>query len=694
MKKIVIAIFLCCWLAPNLFAADRAELEEILSEIQDVRAEIQKRTASFLLIAKQMNAGEVSTPQTDQFVQITDPTAPVYESDLATSPVLSEVLEGDEFPLIEQRNDWYRIALEDGREGWVRRENSQVIEREIRGSGTANALSADPRIRQMTDQLYENIQNQFSRARELFAEFDEGYEELSSDEKTGVTSVQSAYLDEKDKIETYYDYAGHYYRKLTPMRSPAVAESRGNQIGYEGAASLRLGTSSYESMAEESTTSRNLNLNGSVIFSPQTRLNINLNHNNDVVQTPYTSNDINLNMQHQTGGGTRLQGSVIYNSYSDENFERNNFQNVGVGARVDHPINPQTRIFGDVQANSKSYDVSGGNEFQNARFNSGLNYNGSKTQASVGVRGQIQDSDISFLDYMRIIPNAGAKWLTGNGSFGIRAEAEQLTYATEAEGNNYNRGRVDLEWAGRANTTSLILIAKQYPNNEAFDNYRIRLRNQWNRTSGAGLARTALSIQYVYHPQEETQLTNYADLRFDRSSSGESAYFDVNLFGRYWEETGRDHTVDLFSRFGFKFSQFQVGPAIGAQLLLNPDDLQIERNGNSFRAGIDGRVNTAIQKAAIYGHFRYQKSLVYNSQISIDTSTGLVTEGELETRMPTTIQFSAGVQVPLIDALDLKIDASYYNVDLDISEEISINPVQSRKGLRVLAGVSYRFQKY
>ncbi|WP_234567457.1 SH3 domain-containing protein [Rhodohalobacter sp. 614A] len=694
MRKTVIAIFLYCWLTPTLLvAANQAELEDILSDIEAVRADVQKNAASFLLIAKQMNAGDVAASNTEQFVQITDVTAEVRETDLVTSPLLMEVLEGDEFPLVEQRNEWYRISLKNGREGWIHRENGEIIEREVNEPVSGNALSVDPRIRQMTDHLYERIQNQYHQARELFTEFDEVFGGLSSSEQTEASTVHSAYLNEKEKIETYYEYAAHYHRKLSPMRSPVLAQSGGNQIGYEGTASLRLGTSSYESMEEESTTSRNLNMNGSVIFSPQTRLNVNLNHNNDVIQTPYTSNDVNLNVQHQTNGGTRLQGSVLYNSFSDANFERNNFQNMGFGARVDHPLNPQTRFFGDVQADSKTYDVSGGNEFKGARFNTGLNFNGSKTRANIGVRGRIQDSEISFLDYMRIIPSAGATWLTGNGSFGIRAEAEQLTYAAEAEGNNFNRGRLDLEWAGNVRTTSLILIAKQFPNNEAFDNYRIRLRNQWNKSSGAGLARTAFSVQYVYHPQEETQLTNYVDLRLDRSSSGKKAYFNLNLFGRYWEETGREHTVDLFSRFGFKFSQFQVGPAIGAQLLLNPDDLQIERNGNSFRAGIDGRVNTAIEKATIYGHFRYQKSLVYNSQIDIDTSTGLVTEGDLETRMPTTIQFSAGVQVPLIDALDLKIDASYYNVDLDISEDISINPIQSRKGLRLLAGVSYRFNR-
>lgn len=692
MKKGIIAILLIFCLPTSVLFAQQTELREIREEIITVRQEIQKSTASFLLISKQLTQGEQSVQSTEEFVQIIDQRVIVRELDLETSPVLSEVLEGDEYKLIEQRNDWLKIELEDGREGWIRRENVQIIERD---GSSERSVSEDPRIRQMTEQLYLNIQSQYDRAEQLFGEFEEIYEDLSSSEKTEVSGVYSDYLEEKEKIQTYRAYANHYHGKIGLVSSAQIASSAGGQreIGFRGTASLRLGTSSYEAATKQSATSRNVNLNGAVILSPQSRLNVNINHNNDVVQTPYTSNDLNLNYQHQTQGGTRLRGSVLYNSYNDEALDRNNFQNVGIGANVDHPINNRTRIFGDINANSKSFDVEDGNGFEGAAFNSGLNYNGAKTQANVGVRGRVQNSDVSFLDFMRVIPNAAVRWLTGSGSFGIRAEAEQLTYDTEAEGNNFNRGRVDLQWSGRTNSSSLILIAKQYPNNEAFDNYRLRLQNQWNKAKSIGSARTALSLQYVYHPQEDTQLTNYIDLRFDRNSSGQRAYFDLNLFGRYWEDTDRYHRVDLFSRFGFKFNQFQIGPAIGAQLLLNQNDLQVEQNGNSFRLGVDARANAAIQTATVYGSLRYQKSLVYNSEISINTSTGTVTQGDLQSRMPTTIQFSAGVQVPIIDALDFKIDASYFNVDLDISDEISINPVQTRTGLRVLGGISYRFQR-
>lgn len=682
LKTAIIAILLLCWLLPPVLLANQAELQEVQEEILAVRSDIQKSTASFLLIAKQLTQSDQSMQLTQQFVQITSQEVPVREVDLGSAPVLTEVFEGDELLLIEQRNDWLKVELEDGREGWVLHEKVQVIQKRVTSS---NPISGDLRVRQMAEKLYENTQNQYGRAEQLFDDFEEVYKDLSSSEKAEASSIYSAYLNEKEKIQTYMAYADHYHGKFTTLPSSlATATSTGrNEIGFQGTASLRLGTASYESITKESTTSRNLNLNGAVIFSPQSRLNVNINSNRDVIQTPYTSNDVNLNFQHQTPGGTRLQGSVLFNSYNDENVDANSFQNVGVGARAEHPLNTETRIFGDIRANYKSYEILDGNEFEGAQFNTGVNYNGAKTQANVGVRGRLQNSNVSFLDYTRVIPNAAVRWLTDRGSFGIRAEAEQLIYDIGAEGNNFNRGRIDLQRTGRTNSTSLILIAKQFPNNEAFDNYRFRLQNQWNNHSGTRTGRTSMSLQYVYHPQENSQLTNFFDLRFDKNNSYEKAYFDVNLFGRYWEESGLDHRVNMFSRFGLKYQQFQIGPVVGAQLLLNPDDLGIERAGNTLRAGADARVNAVIQKATIYGSFRYQKSIIYSNA----GASGI------QQRMPTTIEANAGLQIPLLTALDLKIDATYFNVDLDISNMSNPTPNSTQSGLRFLAGVSYRFQR-
>lgn len=66
MKKTIIAI-LVIWLGvPAALAANQTEFEEILSEIELVRVDIQKSTASFLLIVKQMDVDETDSLQTEE----------------------------------------------------------------------------------------------------------------------------------------------------------------------------------------------------------------------------------------------------------------------------------------------------------------------------------------------------------------------------------------------------------------------------------------------------------------------------------------------------------------------------------------------------------------------------------------------------------------------------------------------------
>ena len=55
MKKRIIVILFVCWIMPAAVSANQADLREILSEVEAVRSEIQKSTASLLLIAKQVD---------------------------------------------------------------------------------------------------------------------------------------------------------------------------------------------------------------------------------------------------------------------------------------------------------------------------------------------------------------------------------------------------------------------------------------------------------------------------------------------------------------------------------------------------------------------------------------------------------------------------------------------------------------
>ncbi|MGH7456808.1 MAG: hypothetical protein ACRENG_35995, partial [bacterium] len=177
--------------------------------------------------------------------------------------------------------------------------------------------------------------------------------------------------------------------------------------------------------------------------------------------------------------------------------------------------------------------------------------------------------------------------------------------------------------------------------------------------------------------------------------SGKRFFFDLSLFGRTWRKTDaatrRDHVVDLYNRFGIKIYQVEVGPLLGAHLLLNKGEKTLKRDGNSFRAGLDVNGNFVIKKAIVNVAIRYEKNFVFGNEISINSTTGQTTVGELVTRRPTTVQISAGARIPVWQDFELRLDLNRYNIDLDVDNQTSINPVSSRSRLMILAGFGYQF---
>ncbi|TVQ04937.1 MAG: hypothetical protein EA359_04470 [Balneolaceae bacterium] len=693
MKLILFLITILFLIINEVHGSDPDKIDDVLKEIQSLRLEIQRSTASFLLIAEQfeldMDTDEITD---DLYIRIVSRDAVIRESDLLTSTILAVTYTDEEYLVSEERDDWFRISMRDGRPGWIHKDDVQItgLNGRVRKIGK-NPLSADLEVRELFDAIYNDISKKNVNAINLFKDFDDTYHSIISSGNNADENLFGEYQSEKEKIIISYAYATHYYKKLSPVQQVAVSDKQ--PVHFNGTLSASLGSSSYEAAGKETATSRAFHLAGNVIINPQTNVNVNLNHNLDVVQTPYTANNVNLHLFHNRSEVTRIRANLNYNSYNDEQFRRNNFKNVGAGFNLEHELRSDIRFFSDIQATSKSYEAEGGNEFQGAGFNSGLMYHGQNKQADFGIRGRIQSSDISFLDYTRINPVARLRLLTKNGSFTLRGEGEQLIYAREAEGNNHYLGIADLEWIQSARVSTLRFMIRQYPNNPDFDQMRFRFQNQWRQFSVGNFRRTSVSVQYVYHTGEGTRLSDYLDVRADRSIVNDRMFFDLNLFGRYWDDKDRLHRIDFFSRFGYKFQKFEIGPVIGAQFLLDPDDITIERNGNSLRAGLEGRVHTVIQKASVYGTFRYQRSYVYSNEISIDTRTGLITEGELKTRMPATIQFSSGILIPLGEFFLLRADLSYYNIDLDVTEAISINPVDSRSGMRFTGGIQYRFDQ-
>jgi len=673
-------IFLFIMAANKLLANDITQLQNTLDEISVLRQNIQKTSASFLLLAKQL---EVPAEPAVENASVIKQNVAVRDSDLATANRIRRLIPGEQFTVLGKQGEWYRVRLREQSEGWVHEYDLRFTRSETDKGGARYVMNTNDRvrIRQAAERLYHQVMGQAESADGLITEFEKQFNSFSASEKLQADSLFRRLSDEREKITLSQVYVNHYYQKLEPFHTAPADHAVTTPVGFDGTLSTRFGSSAFESGTNVSETTRNISLAGNIILNPRSRATVNISHNNDVVQTAYTNSLVNLGYIHNTEAGTRLRGTFNFQNYGDNNINRNNYNDVGAGLNAEHPISSAARIFGDLQVQSKRFAEPGNNDFTGAGFHAGVENRGSNTRLNAGISGRVQSSDISFLDYSRIIPNLKLTYFTNKGSFTIAGEGEQLTYAQGAEINDFNRGRVDLEWAGSGTSTALSAIVKQFPNNETLDNVRFRLQNKKNNTAAGVFGRRSMYIQYVMHTQESSLLTNYFDIRYDRTQSTRSSYFDLSIYSRIWEETGRDHTVDIFSRFGVSLSHLQIGPVIGVQLLVNTDDFELERSGNSVRGGVDARVNTIIKKAILHGNVRVQRTILFSGSPDIDN------------RMPTTIEVSAGAKMPLMNVLDFLIDLNYYNIDLDIPAVSDSGFQGKQSGLRFLAGVQYRFDR-
>ena len=72
----------------------------------------------------------VSTAAAVETLSITAAQAIVRAKPGITHPILTVVPQGAILPLLETREEWYKILLEDGREGWITREVGRVEQEE------------------------------------------------------------------------------------------------------------------------------------------------------------------------------------------------------------------------------------------------------------------------------------------------------------------------------------------------------------------------------------------------------------------------------------------------------------------------------------------------------------------------------------------------------------------------------------
>lgn len=619
MRKAITVISLVCFVSLNLKAKDNTDLLTLLTEIKDGRTLIRKTSAAFMLTSRQLISESGKTEQKVSGIE-------------------------------NQEADW-----------------------EINYSK-----------RLVAENFYRKVSATLAETDQRISDFEKKYNSLSQAEQKNAIKFHEEMSRERELINRAIAYTNHFYQKLPPLQAIQSGKTlKTKNIAFDGTAAIRFGSSAYESAGRISETTRNISLTGNVVFNPQSRLSVQLNHNKDVIRTPYASSDAGATYYHETSGGTRISTSVNFKDYDDVLIDRNSYRNVGAGMSVEHPLKESIRIVGDVQAQSKKYyDTEDGNDLQGVQFNTFLDYTGKKALFNAGIRGRLQSGEKAFLDYSRITPNIRFTYKTAQNNWSVYGEAEQMAYGTAGQANDFNRIRVDLEASNRGKRTQITAINKSFPNNERFNNLKIKILAQKIQRSEGRNGRSTGYLEYTFHTSDSSVSGNYADFRFDRNFNRKTTYFDIGAFGRYWDDSGPAHRLSVYSRFGFRYSGFQIGPVIGADMMIDPDNPDLERAGNWFRAGLDGRGNFSIRQATIYSSVRYQQTITF---------TGLNTEGEAGSRLPATLEISGGARIPVARMFEIQLDLRYYSLDFDYPRTDDPMPVQTQSGLRYLAGISYRF---
>ncbi len=685
-------VFFALFLHPLTRMASQ-DFPTILAKMQQLRNHTQQQTSQLLVLLKDIRG---SAHSGKQFARIAISGAVARESENLSARIIAQLPLNTEHPVLEEHDEWFRIRLSDGREGWIDRLSIQLINQTEETSPTISPANERTQfgMRTIAQSLLSQINRDAGTAAASLENAHQAFATLPQADQERNRTAFDELSGHAGKIREYAIYANHYFEKIARDIPPPSETTR-----YPGPVQAQItvqgGNSSYTSQSENSVSAHNLRFDGGMDISAKSKLTAHLGRRSEIIQSAYTTNDVRFGYQYAASNTTNISTFASLNSFADDAFTRNDFTRTGAGAMLNTTLGSTGLFMADVKYDGKSYDDTTGNAYQGGHLTSTLRLNsGEDSDWLLGLAGSMQSSDVYYLDFNRIIPSIQFRSRDVDGSTSARAEFESMGYNKDAGVNNYQRGQLDIGWISGTTQRQLLAIAKFFPNNTG-QNY-LRLGGSTHTASGGAQTwdRSLYSVVYVYFLEKDADQTDYMDIRSDRSSTSKTFYWDLNMFSRVWsdlsENSRRDHLLDLLGRLGWTISGVQVGPIFGLHLRMRKGEEFLKRDGNSLSAGAEARGMIDLGFGSVNLSLRYEKDVVYASNFVID-GFGNVTSTGVGVRNPSTLQFIGDLRVPLTADLEFTLTIDTYNVNLDLSPENSINPIPSRSRMNILAGVGYRF---
>ena len=596
------------------------------------------------------------------------------------SPTINE-----EFKIIGHDDNYYHIELGDGRDGWIHETCGQKIVETVEQKGVESLLS-DVDIGKYLD---------FSEM--LFAKIEEN--KLLADrivEKNSIKRNNPSYK----KIVKYYSLAVGINNKYIKDRKAFIVDNYPLEKRFSGSTELLIGKSNHSQnflngdKTEFDELSKSFGIKGDFILNKSSKINLSFGSKSEVLRTPYQSRNFGVGFDYTGMKKLLLNTDINFNSYEDEVTVNNDYGRFQFNANAKHQLSSKTHFQYGYSFMNNDFDIGDDRDYSNQKLSAIGNLKLNEiSNFVISILANIENSTSEYHNFTSLLPAISYQSKNGDKRTNLKFRYENLTYQ-DLELLDYNR--MFLSYLGNNSninnrkTTDLSISSKTFPNNEISDYYQLKTRFT-SSTVGENIQRKSLSLFTNVYPNAENN--NFTDLRFDRNiASAMSSNFSV--YYRLWHElfAGNDSSInpnkpsiiDVSGKWGFKFGTISIGPSVGLHAILDFDADEIfKRDGNLIRAGgvLEGpilsssKLNISIMTAYDYG-------FVYDTALTL---------GELQERHPTTLQFTSTISAPLMQNLELIGRINYYNINTDMDEKISVNPIEITKQMSFQIGIRYRY---
>ena len=685
-------VFVCSflWSVPFPLSADTSASEEL----QNLEKKVQSESIALNSLIKKVHPDYSEQLESVEItkLKIISNQCRVRETIHISSQGLYSPTINEEFKIIDHVDNYYHIELGDGRDGWIHESCGQKITETVEQKNIGSLLS-DADIGKYLD---------FSE--KIFIKIEEN--KILADriiKKNNINKNNASYK----KIIKYYSLAVGISNKYFKNRKAYITENFSFEKRFSGSTELLLGKANHHQeyldgiKTDFDEGNRDFSLLGGFIINKSSEVNVSFTSQSEVLQTPYKTKNYGIGFNFSGIKKLLLSTNINYNSYDDAFTLNNDYGRFQFDANARHQLSPKSNFSYHYSFLKNNYKIDDVGDYSDQKLSAIANLKlNPMSKLVISMLANFETSDSEFHNFTSLLPSVSLQRKIGDKRTNLKFRYESLVFE-DLELRDYNRlvlsYLINNRDINKRKNTDLSVSTKSFPNNDISDYYQIKGRFS-SSIIGKKNKRKSLSLYTNIYPNATDN--SFTDFRYDYNIVSE-VFTNLSAYYRLWHNTFASDTsvttspsiVDLSGKFGFKVGPIRVGPTIGLHAILDFDEDEIfKRDGNLFRLGgaaegtilLPKMINISLMLAYDYGS-------VYNEELTIASSTGEITLGELQERHPTTLQFTSTISAPLVHNIELIGRINYYKINTDMDEKLSINPIEFTKQMSFQLGIRYRY---